>query len=118
MTTPCPHCNKSFKNLNQHITKTHAGLNITFRQHNGEIVLSCVDNLGNVHATDDQPETRGDDHECYFMGDGEGKGWNVTLYTQTRVVEVSVSNKLYDKHGRPYYKENTAFKNWKVTFDY
>lgn len=112
----CPICGKMFKNLKQHIFKSHTKIHLTFKKDGDEYLLDAVTNDGTVLATNSGPNSRsfnsdGSENSEYFMGE-HLVGWNVTL-SKDKKVKV-ISSILHPKTGN--YSEGTAFKNWDVKF--
>ena len=106
----CPICGKMFKNLKQHIFKSHTKLHLTFKKEGDEYLLSAVMNDGKVLATNSPPETEGDEGLRYYMGE-HLVGWYVTLNKGKVKVR---SSTIHPKTGTE--SSATAFKNWDVKF--
>jgi uncharacterized C2H2 Zn-finger protein len=106
----CPTCGKSFKNLKQHIFKSHTKLHLTFKKVGEEYLLSAKTNDGKILATNSHPESEGDEGSEYFMGE-HLVGWYVTL--NKKKVKVR-SSTIHPKSGTE--SSATAFKNWDVKF--
>jgi hypothetical protein len=100
-----------FKNLNQHIFKSHTKLYLTFENKGKEYLLTAKTSYGKILAENSPPESSGDDHETYYMGE-QDKGWYINLYNNKKVtIMTSTINK---KTGTE--SSTTAFKNYEVTF--
>jgi hypothetical protein len=107
----CPICGKTFKNLKQHIFKSHTKLHLTFKKKGNEYLLSAVMNDGTILAENESAESTNDDgSENYFMGKYE-VGWYVTL---SKNKKVKVRSSTINKSGNE--TSQTAFKNWDVKF--
>ena len=73
-TKNCPHCNKEYKNLKQHIAKSHRQFYIDFKQNEGENFkrMTVIDKSGNILAEDVESHYTINDVEYYeFWGDDE-----------------------------------------------
>ena len=84
MPFPCPHCSKSYKNLKEHITKTHNQIKITITPYSDEGVTDPSD----YHT----PEftVKFPDIDEVFTGDdidGDGLYYNVYFFVEQHKLE-------------------------------
>ena len=112
----CPHCGKIFKNLNQHITKSHLKLHLEFKydEKYNDYLMKVTDQDGKILTNWTGPDSgnTGEDGIFFFdMGDNDD-GYNVSVDYITKEVKVEVSKRL--KNGE--FREGTAFKNWDAKF--
>lgn len=109
----CPHCGKIFKNLEQHITKSHLKLHIEFKYDEKfkTYLMKVTDQDNKILENWSAPEVGDDEYAEYFFGSYED-GYNIRVDFKTKKVNVEVSKQL--KNGE--YREGTAFKNWDVKF--
>jgi hypothetical protein len=103
----CPHCNKEFKNLKQHITKSHLKLSIVFHENK----MTVTTETGNVLTKDETCESEGENYKSYYFQYNDVDGFYVQLYND-KTVKVLTSKLLKSGDVR----EGNAFKNWSVKF--
>jgi len=111
----CPTCKKMFKNLKQHIFKSHTKLYLTFERKGEEYVLTAKVNdktlCTKMTSESEVFNTDGTSEKKYFIGEFE-KGWYVTLSKDKKVkVDVSLFHPLTAVETI-----QPAFKNYEVNF--
>lgn len=112
----CPTCKKTFKNLKQHVFKSHTKLYLTFeRDEDGVYMLTAKLNdelIGNKTYAEAHGSGGIDDNNWqeFFIGERE-KGWYIILHEDRRVeVNVSILSKKFQETNQK------AFKNYQITF--
>jgi len=109
-TTECQTCGKSFKNLNQHIFKSHTKLYLTFERVDGRYLLTAK---LNDQILFDKAESGVENDECKtFDLVDEKSGWYIELYNDKTVKVYSTT--VHPRTGNE--STQSAFKNWEVKF--
>ena len=113
----CPHCNKEYKNLTQHITKAHLHFYIEFDRNGEEPLMTVTDQDGKVlvknQTSDSGGEKDGKEFWGFYFESKSGEGNNVTL---TEDGKVTVSRDVYNETTGHISSATNAFKNWSVKF--
>ena len=113
----CPHCNKEYKNLTQHITKTHLHFYIELDRNREEPIMTVTNQDGEVLVKDEVSDSGGEKDGKEFWGfyfeSKSGEGNIVTLFEDG---EVTVSRDVYNETTGHITSMTKAFKNWSVKF--
>jgi hypothetical protein len=113
----CPHCNKEYKSLTQHITKAHLHFYIEINKNGEEPKMTVTNQDGKVLIKDDTAESEGENNGktfwTFYFESKAGEGNSVTL---TEDGEVTVSRDVYNETTGHITSMTKAFKNWSVKF--
>jgi len=109
----CPHCNKEYKNLTQHITKAHLHFYIEFDRSGEETKMTVKDESGKTIDENVKSHYGEENRDFYEFYTDWKHGYMVILYKDGKVEVNTIKN--FTTSGK-LSEHNTAFKNWSVKF--